>query len=140
MSVLKIEPTPEGDRILPVLEIYYIDRGQQIAPKLEEYFENQKKAILQASVDLGASATSVQMGASAVLDKMEEVGHLLEQIAEDNSISKKAREDYSNFLACVSLQYKRALHGDFRPTTMTAARLHPGHLLSGGLRGVRVGR
>jgi hypothetical protein len=122
---------------MSVLKITYILEGQKIAPKLEEYCEGQKKQVLRPSVDLGASATSVQMGTSPILDRIAEIKKLGDQIAKDGSINKRTKDDFFNFLACVSLQHKRALQGNFTPTSMTTASLHPGQLLSG-LQGVRV--
>ncbi len=114
MSVLKIEPTHEGERILPALEAF-CERTKQPVPPL-----------------------SINFDASAVTDQIAAIKRLLLEVAHDDSISAKTKQELSQFLADISQQLKRALQGHMVATKLTACAVVPGQSLPGGLRGVRV--
>ena len=80
----------------------------------------------------------MEFNASAVSGQIVGIRRLLEDIASDDSISAKAKEDLNNFLFNISNQLKKSLQGSFVPTMMTAAAVVHGQPLRGGLRGVRV--
>ena len=114
MSVLKIDVTSEGAETLS---------------KLEAFCEKNTKALPVFTMRLNASAISDQIAA---------IKRLLVEVAHDDSISKKAKDELAGFLADISLQLKRALQGNMVATRLTAASVSKGQALPGGLRGVAV--